>query len=72
MNGFPFTDMTIIVIAAATLLFSIAFLIISAYTSETLSSYHLPSSQLNKCAYCFTIAVSIQVCLLTVSPFMYV
>ena len=59
MNGFPFSDMTIIVIAGATLLFSIVFLVISTYTSQSLSSYHLPSSQLNKCAYCFTTAVSI-------------
>ncbi|XP_067944119.1 uncharacterized protein [Watersipora subatra] len=62
-NGFPFTDLTIVVIACATFLFSIAFIVVSTYTSEALSSYHLPSSQMNSCAYCFTIAMAVFSCI---------
>ncbi|KAF6024537.1 hypothetical protein EB796_017157 [Bugula neritina] len=54
--------MTVIVISTATFLFSVVFLLVSTYTSESLSSYHLESSQSNKCAYCFTITMSLFSC----------
>ena len=55
----PFSDITVITISLATFLFSILFFVTSSYTSHSVSSYHLPSSQLNTCAYCVNITVSI-------------
>jgi len=63
INGMPFSDITVMTISVSTFLFSILFFVTSSFTSNSVSSYHLPSSQLNSCAYCVNITMTVFGCI---------